>query len=93
MAETNQPPADLIGQIGFLMSEKLMAPATSPDDDLLSTGLLDSMSLIQLLVSLEEHFEIHIPLDEVEIEDIRSVQSIARLIASRICAQSGSATG
>jgi acyl carrier protein len=38
------------------------------------------MNLIQLLVSLEKHFGIRIPLEELQIEDVRSIESIARLV-------------
>lgn len=75
---TREP--DLISQVTRLIAEKLLLEISSPQDDLLSSGAIDSLSLIQLLVHLEEHFGVRIPLDELEIEDLRSVQSIARLI-------------
>jgi acyl carrier protein len=63
-----------------MMTETLLVEVGSPEDDLLATGALDSMNLIQLLVNLEKHFGIKIPLDELQIEDVRSIQSIARLV-------------
>jgi acyl carrier protein len=81
MSKPNQEP-DLIGQLSRLITEKLLLDLSSPQEDLLSSGAIDSLSLIQLLVTLEEHFGVRIPLDELEIEDLRSVQSIARLIES-----------
>ena len=51
--------------------------------DLLDGGYVDSLSLIQILVSLEKRFAIHIPLDELQIEDMRSIASIARLVHDR----------
>lgn len=74
------PLARLAGEIGGLISTKLLVDVASPDEDLLTTGVLDSMTLIQLLVNLEEYFGIRIPMEELEIEDLRSIESIARLV-------------
>jgi acyl carrier protein len=71
---------DLISQVTSLIAQNLLLNISSPQEDLLSSGGIDSLSLVQLLVNLEEHFSVRIPLDELEIEDLRSVQSIARLI-------------
>jgi acyl carrier protein len=79
MPELNQHPS-LISQVGRLIAEKLLVEANSPQEDLVSAGVIDSLSLIQLLVNLEEHFGVRIALDELEIDDLRSIQSIARLI-------------
>ena len=81
MSKPNREP-DLISQVSRLIAENLLLEVTSPQDDLLSSGAIDSLSLIQLLVTLEEYFGVRIPLDELEIEDLRTVQSIARLIES-----------
>jgi methoxymalonate biosynthesis acyl carrier protein len=64
-----------------VLSEKMYVEVASPDADLLSTGVLDSLALIQLLVHLEDEFGVKIALDQIEIEDLRSTHSIARLIA------------
>ena len=79
MSKPNREP-DLISQVRRLIAEKLLLEVSSSQEDLLSSGTIDSLSLIQLLVNLEEHFSVRIPLDELEIEDLRSIQSIAHLI-------------
>ena len=53
---------DLINQVSRLIAEKLVLEVSSPQEDLLSSGAVDSLSLIQLLVTLEEHFGVRIPL-------------------------------
>lgn len=75
--------ARLSGEIRLLIQEKLLAQPGSPSEDLVATGVVDSLSLIQLLVHLEEHFSVSIPLSDLEIDDIRSIGSLARLVASR----------
>ena len=74
---------NLTEEIRTMMAEKLMVEVGSPEDDLLETGLIDSLSLVQLLVNLEEQYEIKIPLNELQLEDVRSIASLAHLVASR----------
>lgn len=52
----------------------------SDDDDILMTGRLDSLSLVELIFALEQEFEVRIALDELVIEDFRSVRSIVALV-------------
>ena len=80
MQELDEHLTPLISEISGLIAERLLVDVSAPEDDLLATGLLDSLSLIQLLASLEERFGIRVPLDELQIEDIRSIKSIARLV-------------
>src|SRR5690348_9586027 len=75
--------ASLAEQIRALIQEKLLADPGSPTEDLVATGVVDSLSLIQLLVHVEERFAVTIPLTELELDDIRSVTSLAHLIANR----------
>ncbi|HLH39036.1 MAG TPA: phosphopantetheine-binding protein [Bryobacteraceae bacterium] len=64
-----------------ILSDKLLVEVDSMDADLLQAGLLDSLALIQLLVHLEERFGVKVSVDELEIEDLRSIHSVARMIA------------
>lgn len=69
-------------EIGKIISDTLFVEIASPDDDLLANGTLDSISLIQVLLQLEARFGIRISLDELELDDVRSLSSIARLVES-----------
>jgi acyl carrier protein len=80
---------DLTGAIRGLLSEKLLVEVDSPDADLLKAGILDSLALITLLMHLEERFGVKIPLDELEIEDLRSIATIARLVKNQTAAAVG----
>jgi acyl carrier protein len=68
-------------QIQYLLAEKLLVEVESPEEDLLKAGVLDSLALIQLLVHIEERFGVKISLDDLEIDDLRSVNSIACLVS------------
>jgi D-alanine--poly(phosphoribitol) ligase subunit 2 len=66
--------------IRTLLSEKLLVEVDSPDADLLQAGILDSLALVQLLLHLEERFGVKVPLDELEIDDLRTITSISKMI-------------
>jgi acyl carrier protein len=70
-----------------LISSKLLIQIDSEDADLLGAGILDSLALVQLLVHLEERFRVKIPLEDLEIDDLRSVSSIARVVEQQLSAQ------
>ena len=74
---------DLTSEVAETIRQKFLPGVRSVHEDLLKSGFLDSLSLIQLLADLEEHFAVTIPLAELNIEDLRSVASLARLVADR----------
>jgi acyl carrier protein len=75
--------ADLIGELNALFDEALHIEVPSPDTDLIESGLLDSLQLVQLLLHIEERMGTRIPLEEVELDDLRSVGRLAELIAQK----------
>lgn len=79
----NQDLGTATSQIQNLLREQLLVDVDSPEEDLLSSGLLDSLALVQLLVSIEEGFGVRIALSDLRLDDIRSIASIANLVANR----------
>ena len=71
----------LIAEIRELFAKKLAIEVESPVVDLLDTGLVDSVSLVELLLALEQEFGVSVPLEELEMDDFRSIASIAELVA------------
>ena len=71
----------LIGEVGRLITSTVLVEVGTPEDDLLATGVLDSMKLIQVLAILGKNSsESRLLLMELQIDDVRSILSIARLI-------------
>lgn len=77
----------LAREIAQLINDQLLAEVNSPEDDLLASGVLDSLTLVQLLFDLERRFGVTIPLEELEIDDFRSINSIASLVQIRTSAK------
>jgi acyl carrier protein len=75
-------------EISSLLFHNLNVEVSSVDDDMIENGLLDSLKIIELVVELEERFVLKIPLEDLELASLRSVASIARLIAI-LCASTG----
>jgi acyl carrier protein len=73
----------LVRDLRTLFSDKLNIEVPSPEADLIESGLLDSLRLVELLLEIEAGLGHRIPLDQIELDDLRSVARIARLIASR----------
>lgn len=67
-----------------IFQEKHGKTVPGTDVDLLETGLLDSLSLIDLLFEIEEIFSVRIPLESLDIEDIRTISSLASVVLDRI---------
>ncbi|HEX9704682.1 MAG TPA: acyl carrier protein [Gemmatimonadales bacterium] len=86
------PAEHLVGEIQRVFAEKFAIRVDSPLADLLDTGLIDSLTLVDLLLEVEQRFGVSLPLEELDIEDFRSVARIADLIARRKSSTAASAS-
>ena len=53
------------------------------DEDLLSSGLIDSLGILTLVSFMEEQFAIEIPSEDVVYENFHSIESMSRYLANR----------
>jgi len=77
------PDQVLYDQIAAFFSDRLNLTVSSPAEDLLETGVLDSLAFVDLVMHLEQQFAIRISADELEPENFRSVEKIAGFVAAR----------
>jgi acyl carrier protein len=63
-----------------ILRESLGIDVGSSDSDIIATGLLDSLSLVRLLVEIEQEFGVSIRLDKLEIDSVSSVRRIVALL-------------
>jgi acyl carrier protein len=73
-------------QLTELFARKLNVDVPSVDTDLMETGLLDSLTFVELRAQLEETFGVSISIDDTEFENFRSIASIAGFVAQRMVA-------
>ena len=67
-------------QIVRFFPEKLNLEPPSPDVDLFASEVLDSVSFIELLLLLEQEFGIRVSLNDLELENFRSIEKIAEFV-------------
>ena len=67
-------------QIMLTLIEKVQVDVPSVDTDLLETGILDSMTVVELIMNIEETFGITITFKDIEFDQLRSVARIAELV-------------
>jgi acyl carrier protein len=72
----------LEAQLNSLFIDKLNVRVPTPDTDLITSGLLDSMQIVELVVQVEQQFGLRIDLERVDFDDLRSLAGIARLIGA-----------
>ncbi|MCH2204011.1 MAG: phosphopantetheine-binding protein [Fuerstiella sp.] len=68
-------------QICELFENELQVSVPGIRTDLLEEGLLDSMVFVDLIMHLETRFQIEIPIVELEFDQFRTVEGIAKFIA------------
>jgi acyl carrier protein len=66
-----------------LLLEKLHIEVDDPATDLLEVGLIDSLVFVDLLLLLESECGVSVAVEELEIDDFRSIDRIAAFIDRR----------
>jgi D-alanine--poly(phosphoribitol) ligase subunit 2 len=70
----------LIREIHELFMNSLLVEVASPDVDLFKAGILDSMLLVQLIMLLENQFDLSLSLEDFDVADFSTTAGIARLV-------------
>jgi acyl carrier protein len=55
----------------------------SEDDNLLTSGLVDSLGIMRLIAFIEQSFDLHVRPEEVTLEHFRTINTIAAYIDQR----------
>jgi len=76
------PDVALYDEIGRFFLEHLHVSVSSAGEDLFETGILDSLTFVDLILYLEQEFGIRVEADQLELENFRSIEKIAAFAAS-----------
>lgn len=76
-----------VDRINAIFANALNLETPSPDIDLFDTGVLDSLAFVELLLQLEREFGVTVSLDELEIDNFRSIGRIAEFVDARAIEQ------
>jgi D-alanine--poly(phosphoribitol) ligase subunit 2 len=72
----------IIERLGTLFAETFHIEVPAPDTDLLESGVLDSFQFVELLFQLEQKFDVRVRIDDLDLDDLRTIERIARLVAA-----------
>ena len=73
-------------RITRLLRDTLGVEVPSAETDLIESGLLDSLALVSLLAEIEREFGFELPLDTLEVDDFRTVETAAVYVEAAFAA-------
>ena len=71
---------DLVARLAVLFVSDLDIAVPSPETDLLETGRLDSVGMVELLLELEKQFGVRVELAGLELDQFRTLRAIAAFV-------------
>ncbi len=77
-------------RVAAMVRSRVGIEVTDPDSDLLSTGIIDSLSFVTLLLAIEEEFGIDIDVVQMDLDDVRSIGRITAFVERELSARGGS---
>ena len=75
-----------LARINCIFTQKLNLETPGNDVDLFETGTLDSLTLVDLLAQLEAEFGFHLSPGQIDINEFRSLDSIAKFVNRHLSA-------
>ena len=79
--EMNAAADESVKRVERLMRGVLAITPDGVDQDLIESGLLDSMALVELLHAIEQEFGIELPLEDLDVDLLRSIRGIASYVS------------
>jgi acyl carrier protein len=72
--------SDIQERVTDVVTDVLQTRVPSASTDLIEAGILDSLGFVELLARLEQEFGLRISLETADIDQFRSIESIAAFI-------------
>jgi acyl carrier protein len=79
-------PADMIATLGQKIAADILKEPRrkiNPDEPLISSGLIDSMSLVDVAILIEDTFGVHIDDTELNADTFDTLAQLSELVESR----------
>ena len=73
----------LAERIAMIFPHLLHIDPPAIDTDLFDSGVLDSLGFVELLLRLEQEFGVSVALDDLELDNFRTVGRIAEFVEAR----------
>ena len=73
----------LVNYIANELTNETLDEALEPSDDLLGSGILDSMGMMKLILFVEEEFAVKVPPEDMVIENFMTVEHIVTYLEKK----------
>lgn len=67
----------IVAEVHRILTAELNVDVPSHSEDLIDTGLLDSLTFVELLFLIEQNLGYSIDIESLELDDLRTVERIA----------------
>jgi acyl carrier protein len=67
-------------ELAAIFAKYLHIDVPTPETDLVATGQLDSLGVVELLLQLEKHFGLRLDVEDLEIDPFRSLATLTAFI-------------
>ncbi len=81
MSEVVEEQSVRVADVQSLLERELNLTVASSDTDLIETGLLDSLLLVDLIMLIESNYGVSVDITQLEFTDFQSVDNICQFIA------------
>lgn len=78
------PATALRDKICAVFVQHLHVQPPSPNKDLIESGMIDSLTFVELIAGLEQEFSIRIPLADLDLNHFRSIDQIDQFIQLKL---------
>ena len=79
--DSNAPETRVTAVVQRVLEQRSIVQPVGPSDDLRRAGLT-SLDMINLVLSVEEEFDLTVPEDRIDPANFRSIDAISRLVAA-----------
>lgn len=79
-------PGGVRERVARLLLDAMHLDVPSVDTDLFETGVLDSLAFVELLLQLEREFGVTTSVEDLEVDNFRSIARIAEFVTARAAA-------
>jgi len=79
----------LVESIHDILSNCLHIEIPGPEVDLVESGIMDSLVLVDLIYHLEKRFSVAVPIETLDLDNMRSISAMAALVESLIALRDG----
>ena len=73
-----------VDRVRLLIEDVLSIEVPDDDNDMIDSGLLDSLALVSLIAGIEQEFQLELPLEDLDIDQFRSVEHIVQMLATSL---------